>query len=135
MTGAGENKRESAGRALVAEDSAILLSGLEALLADLDIEVIATAPTVDRLRELVEAEPVDIAVLDVNLSGEMVFPVADLLIERGVSIVFATGYQPDKIFPHHLRGHPIMQKPYHPDELRAVLEEAISSAKMRLQKP
>jgi CheY-like chemotaxis protein len=135
MTGAGQGMRNGAGRALVAEDSAVLLYGLELLLAQLDIEVVGTAATLASLRKLVESQTPDIAILDVNLHGELVFPVADLLIARSVPIVFVTGYAPDKIFPHHLRDQPIVQKPFDPDELRGVLEKAIISANVQLQKP
>jgi CheY-like chemotaxis protein len=131
MTGAGQGMRVGMRRALVAEDSAILLYGLELLLAQLDIEVVGSAATLSSLRELVDSQTADIAILDVNLNGEMVFPVADLLIARSVPIVFVTGYAPDKVFPHHLRGRPIVQKPCDPDEFRRAVTCAITQAKAR----
>ena len=77
---------------------------------------------------------VDVAILDVNLNGEMVFPVADLLIERGVPIVFTTGYAPEKIFPPHLLGLPTLQKPYDPDEFLHLVENVVVQAKARKTK-
>jgi DNA-binding NarL/FixJ family response regulator len=118
-------------RALLAEDSALLLFGLEVLLAQRDIEIVGAAGTVASLRQLAEALSPDIAILDVNLNGEMVFPVADLLIERGVPIIFTTGYEPEKIFPPHLLGLPALQKPYDPDEFLRVLEKVIAEANLR----
>ena len=81
------------------EDSALLLFGVELLLSQRDIEIVGAAGTLSVLRKLAGSVAADVAILDVNLNGEMVFPVADLLIERGVPIVFTTGYAPEKIFP------------------------------------
>jgi DNA-binding NarL/FixJ family response regulator len=113
----------------VAEDSAILLFGIELLLAELDIEVVGSAATVSSLRELTEFHSPHIAILDVNLNGEMVFPVADLLIARGVPIIFVTGYMPEKIFPPHLLQLPTLQKPYDPDEFLRVVGDVIGHPK------
>jgi DNA-binding response OmpR family regulator len=113
-------------RALVAEDSTMILFGLEMALELSDIEIAAAAATLSKLRKLAETENVDVAILDVNLNGEMVFPVADQLIARGIPIVFTTGYAPEKIFPRHLRGQPVLLKPYDCDELLRVVEHAIT---------
>lgn len=120
----GKGSSMSKVRALLAEDSYIILVGLETLLEENGIEVVGTAATLDSLFGLVEFKP-DIAILDVNLNGEMVFPVADLLIERGIPIVFVTGYEAKKILPPHLLTSPVVQKPYDPDELLCVIENAI----------
>ena len=68
----------------------------------------AEGTTVAQLRQLIETTLADIAILDVNLKGEKVFPAAELLIRRGVPIVFTTGYAPEKIFPPHLLGLPVL---------------------------
>lgn len=121
-------------RALVAEDSALLLFGVELLLSQRDIEIVGAAATLSALRQMAESVTADVAILDVNLNGEMVFPVADLLIERGVPIVFTTGYAPEKIFPPHLLGLPALQKPYDPDEFLETVETVIVQAKARKAK-
>lgn len=121
-------------RALVAEDSALLLFGVELLLSQRDIEIVGAAGTLASFRQLAESVTADVAILDVNLNGEMVFPVADLLIERGVPIVFTTGYAPEKIFPPHLLGLPALQKPYDPDEFLELVETVIVQAKARKAK-
>jgi hypothetical protein len=70
---------------------------------------------------------VDAAVLDINLAGERVFPVANRLAELGIPFVFATGYGeaglPDT---HHSRI--VLQKPYSAAGLRKALERCLSSA-------
>jgi DNA-binding NtrC family response regulator len=118
-------------RVLVAEDSAILLGDMELLLTQLDIEVVGAAATLASLRELSESQSPDIAILDVNLNGEMVFPVADLLITRGVPIIFVTGYIPDKILPPHLRQMPTLQKPFDAETISRLVENTINQAKAR----
>ena len=121
-------------RALVAEDSAHVLFSLEALLGSSDIAIVGAAATVAAMFKLVDTVPADVAILDVNLNGELVFPVADLLIERGIPLVFTTGYAPEKIFPPHLLGLPALQKPYDPDEFLNIVENAILQAKAKKEK-
>lgn len=112
-------------RALVAEDSAHVLFSLEALLGSCDIAIVGAAATLAAMFKLVETVPADVAILDVNLNGELVFPVVDLLIQRGIPVVFTTGYAPEKILPPHLLGLPALQKPYDPDEFLNMVENAI----------
>jgi DNA-binding NarL/FixJ family response regulator len=112
-------------RALVAEDCTYILFGIETLLESNGIEIVGSAATLAEMRRLAESVPADIAILDVNLNGEMSFPVADLLIGRGVPVVFTTGYAPDKLFPAHLRSVPTLQKPYDPDMFLRIVENAI----------
>jgi two-component system, chemotaxis family, sensor kinase Cph1 len=116
------NKR----RALVAEDSAHILMSLEMLLEHSGVEIVGAAATVAAMRKLVETVAADIAILDVNLNGELVFPVVDLLIERGIPVIFTTGYAPEKIFPPRFLGLPALQKPYDPDEFLELVEEALA---------
>jgi CheY-like chemotaxis protein len=74
----------------------------------------------DALTLVHEGRAIDAAVLDVNLHGEVVFPVADALAERGVPFVFATGYDPDMIPARHA-GAPLLRKPVDPAAVARVL--------------
>jgi DNA-binding NtrC family response regulator len=121
-------------RALVAEDSAHVLFSLEALLGASDIAIVGAGATLAAMFKLAETVPADVAILDVNLNGELSFPVAELLIQRGVPVVFTTGYAPEKIFPPHLLGQPALQKPYDPDELLRLVENAILQSKATREK-
>jgi DNA-binding response OmpR family regulator len=120
-----EDAAVSKRRALIAEDSAPILMSLEMLLEQQGIEVVGAAATVAGMRKLVETVYADVAILDVNLNGELSFPVADLLIARGVPVIFTTGYAPEKLFPPHLLGLPALQKPHDPDDLACVLEKVL----------
>jgi DNA-binding response OmpR family regulator len=71
---------------------------------------------VDDAIDLLERGHFDAAVLDVNLGGEPVFPLADRLCARGVPILFATGYGASGL-PASYAHHPVLQKPYPPEQL------------------
>jgi DNA-binding response OmpR family regulator len=67
-------------------------------------------------REAARSRAFDLAILDVNLRGEQVFPLADELIARGVPLILLTGYQPSDL-PQRLRGLAHLPKPYDPAAL------------------
>jgi len=76
---------------------------LEDMLADLGCAVIGPAASVNRALAMIDAEAIDAAVLDVNLNGQMSYPIADVLAARGVPFVFSTGYGKDRLLgrlPH-----------------------------------
>lgn len=79
---------------LVVEDEYMIAIDLVSFLEDLGADVIGPAGSVDQGLELAEQHGgrVHIALLDVNLRGEPVFPVADALTAQGVQIIFTTGY-------------------------------------------
>jgi CheY-like chemotaxis protein len=79
---------------LVVEDEYMIAIDLVSFLEDLGADVVGPAGSVDEGLELVEqhGRRLDVALLDVNLRGELVFPVADALTQKGVPVVFTTGY-------------------------------------------
>jgi len=80
-------------RVLIAEDEFLLADELQADLEEAGAIVIGPVSALADAIALIEVEQhIDAAILDANLGGEMVFPAADLLIARGVTIVFTTGY-------------------------------------------
>jgi PAS domain S-box-containing protein len=81
-------------RVLLVEDEPLVAMDAETTLRALGCEVAGPASTLPEALRLAEAEAprLDAAVLDVNLGGQAAFPVADLLVRRGVPVVFATGY-------------------------------------------
>lgn len=86
-------------RVLVVEDEYMLADELAAELTGAGAIVLGPAGTVERALSIVNAELwIDGAILDANLRGTMVFPVADRLVERGVPFIFATGYD-TAVFP------------------------------------
>lgn len=83
----------AARRVLIVEDEYTLADELRSELSRVGAVVIGPVGHLQGAIDLVRAEKeIDVAVLDVNLRGEAVFPLADMLAERGVPMVFATGY-------------------------------------------
>ncbi|MBV9331658.1 MAG: response regulator [Alphaproteobacteria bacterium] len=89
---------------------------LEDLLTELGHKVTATIGRVDEAMAMAESDEFDIAILDVHLHGQPIFPFAERLLARGIPFVFATGFGIRGV-PDHLRGAPTLQKPFRPDEL------------------
>ena len=85
---------------LVAEDEYFLATDLNRELRRAGATVGGPVASVERAMALIESAPrIDGAILDINLGGEMAFPVADALRARGVPFVFATGYDQATIPP------------------------------------
>ena len=114
-------------RALVAEDSLLILLALEMLLELHRVTIVGPASTVEEALALAQAGGFDIAILDINLHDTMVFPVADLLRQRGVPFIFTSGYAPDEMLPPRFADTPCIRKPYDPDALMALVEQAFTS--------
>jgi DNA-binding response OmpR family regulator len=70
---------------------------------------------------LLDREAIDVGLLDVNLGGEMVFPIARALADRGVPFIFLTGYDEESL-PAAWRDRPLLEKPVTP----SILGEALA---------
>jgi len=106
----GEEKPLHGLRVLLVEDDPMTALALQAMLQGAGASISAVAST---LQEALAESDSDIAaaVLDVNLDGEMVYPLAGRLMDRGVPIIFATGYDVRTTLPESLRNVPTLQKP------------------------
>ncbi len=97
-------------RIIVVEDDYILATDICRELRDLGATVLGPAPTPFYAIHLIGRKKIDAAVLDVRLHGTTVFAVADILMDRGVPILFATGLDEEAI-PGRFRDAPMMTKP------------------------
>lgn len=98
-------------RILVVEDDYMLAQELRGELEGAGVEVLGPVPSVANALELLGREALpDAAILDVNLKGEMVFPVAQALRQQGVPFVFATGYDAGSL-PQAYAEVPCCEKP------------------------
>jgi len=109
-------------RVLVVEDEMMVSMLIEDMLTDLGCTVVGPASRLDEAIELAKVSEIDCAVLDVNLGGQPIFPLADLLRERGRPFAFATGYG-DAGVRDVDRGTPVLQKPFREGDLARVLGE------------
>lgn len=98
-------------RILVVEDEYMMADDLQYDLEEVGAQVIGPVPSVaDALRLLAAEEAIDGAILDVNLRGEKAYPVADVLRERGIPFVLATGYE-QWALPEAYKDLPRCEKP------------------------
>lgn len=99
-------------RLLLVEDEFVLALGLSDTLGDLGAVVLGPVATVDDALVLIERVPeIDGAILDVNLGREVVYPVADALLARGIPFLFATA-NPRANLPERFAHVRICQKPF-----------------------
>ena len=112
-------------RILVVEDEYMLASDLAQFLEQEGAAVAGPVGTVTGALALAETEALDAAVLDINLRNEKVYPVADLLIEPKVPVVFATGYD-ELLMARPYIGIPRCQKPIDKAALAKMLAQAMA---------
>ena len=115
-------------RLLLVEDEALIALMLEDMVEELGCAVTAVAPRVALGISLAESGDFDLAILDVNVSGENVEPVAERLASRGVPFVFATGYGEAGV-PLRFRDRPVVPKPFRSDQLEAAIHKAVGLAR------
>ncbi len=107
-------------RLLVVEDEVLISMFIEGVLTDLGAEVVGPANTLADGLEIASKERIDGAILDLNLNGQQTYPLADMLIARGVPFVFITGYDRDSLDRRYARV-PVLQKPIEAEMLERVL--------------
>jgi len=108
-------------RLLIVEDALLLTLELEAGLQEAGAQIVGSAADIDEAMRMVDL-PLDAAVLDANLNGVSVLPVAEALAARGVPFVFATGYGDSKMAPQGFDA-PVIRKPYDVTQVAAALAE------------
>ena len=117
---------EAAARVLVVEDEALVALVLADQLSDMGLSVVGPCSNVTEAKTAVAESDFEVAILDVNLGGELVYPVADLLVSRGTPFVFVTGYGRESI-DRRFAGVSVLEKPVE----RKALEEFFDHVTMR----
>ena len=107
-------------RVLVVEDEYLIRMLLEDMLDELGYGVAAAVGTISEARQHATNGDFNAAILDVNLDGEEIYPVADILAKRGLPFVFVTGYG-ERSLPDAYRGRPALQKPFQAEQLKSTL--------------
>jgi CheY-like chemotaxis protein len=109
-------------RLLLVEDEALTGMMMSDMLTELGFDVIGPFGRVADAMAALKREDFHAAVLDVNLDGEVVYPVADAVVERGLPFVFVTGYSPEGI-DRRFAQVPVLQKPIERQMLQSVFFE------------
>lgn len=112
-------------RVLVAEDEYNIAMFLVEYLQMKDVDVVGPAGNLKALDALVDAQAIDGALLDINLGGELVYPLADRLLERNIPFVLTSGY--DDNVPERFADAPRCGKPYRLEALTQALEQALQA--------
>jgi len=117
---------KAARRVLVVEDEYLIRMLLEDMLGELGYEVAAAAGSFAEATDLAAKADFEVAILDVNLDGKKIFPVADIIAQRGLPFVFVTGYGEDSL-PDPYRAHPALQKPFQAERLNRALASLMAA--------
>jgi len=108
-------------RVLVVEDNYVVADALRFLIDSYEGSVTAIAASVERALEALASGPVDVAVLDINLRGSSVVPIAEHCRAHDIPFVFLTGYGNAEMLPEHLREQPRFDKPVEAERLMEAL--------------
>lgn len=116
---------------LVVEDEALVALNLEDMLLELGCQVVGPVMRINSALETVGGDfSADLAILDVNIAGAPVYPVAEVLSRRGTPIVFATGYGRSGL-PEDWQHCPVLQKPYTADDVLASIRQVLTAGNDR----
>ncbi|MBV8978612.1 MAG: response regulator [Alphaproteobacteria bacterium] len=111
-------------RIFVAEDEFLVFLALEDDLKGRGYEVVGPFTTVAKARAAAAGEDVDLALLDINMGGEMAYPLADDFAAKGVPFIFLSGYDADSL-PERYRDAQRIAKPYDPRILIANVQRIL----------
>ena len=115
-------------RVLVVEDEAAISMLLEDMLLDFGCTVVGPAARLSTALEMAQVENFEVAILDVNVAGEPIYPAAEAIVKRNLPIVFSTGYGGAGI-REPFRDRPVVQKPFSQADLKRTLLAAVAAAR------
>ena len=112
-------------RVLIVEDEAMISMLIEDMVLDFGCEIVGPAARLDHALTLALQADIDIGLLDINVDGSVVFPVADVLRFRGIPFIFSTGYD-FRSLPERFRECPTLSKPFSYDNFVDALRIALA---------
>lgn len=112
-------------RILIVEDEILVAMNLEDMLGELGHNVVEIATRITQASAMAASSKIDLAILDLNLAGSLSFPVADILLQRGIPFMFATGYGSQGVTENY-RDEFVLVKPYGLHELQSAINKLMS---------
>lgn len=113
-------------RIFVAEDEFLILLDIENMLNELECDIVGSAATVEAALEAIDQYAVDGALLDMNLQGKRITPVAEELAARGIPFILCSGYGREPRDEAVIRVAPRLTKPFNLNSLRSIMNQAFS---------
>jgi CheY-like chemotaxis protein len=115
------------GSVFLVEDEVMIRMMVADMLEELGYSVAAEAGEINEAIRLAQSAQFDLAILDVNVNGKVISPVAELIDARNIPFVFATGYGSSGL-PEEYRDRPALQKPFQIETLGRMIETAMKRA-------
>jgi len=116
--------RTSGKSVFLVEDEVMIRMMVTDMLEELGYSVAAEAGEISEAMKLAQSAEFDLAILDVNVNGKVISPVADLIAARKRPFIFATGYGSSGL-PAEYRDRPALQKPFQIETLARTIELAL----------
>jgi len=118
--------RPPGGSVFLVEDEVMIRMMVADMLEELGFSVAAEAGEINEAMKLAQSAEFDIAILDVNVNGKVISPVAELIRARNRPFIFATGYGSSGL-PEEYRDRPALQKPFQLETLARMIDTALRS--------
>src|ERR1700709_684948 len=115
------------GSVFLVEDEVMIRMMVADMLEELGYRVVAEAGEINEALRLAQSTEFDVAILDVNVNGKVISPVAELIAARNRPFIFATGYGSSGLPPEY-RDRPALQKPFQLETLARMIDSTLKSA-------
>ncbi len=115
------------GSVFLVEDEVMIRMMVADMLEELGYSVAAEAGDINEAMRLAQCTEFDLAILDVNVNGKVISPVAELVKAKNRPFIFATGYGSQGL-PEEYRDRPALQKPFQLETLARMIETALKGA-------
>lgn len=115
------------GSVFLVEDEVMIRMMVADMLEELGFSVAAEAGEINEAMRLAQSTDFDLAILDVNVNGKVITPVAELIKAKGRPFIFATGYGSSGL-PEEYRDRPALQKPFQLETLAQLINSTMKSA-------
>lgn len=115
---------------LLVEDETLIRMMIADMVEELGHTIVAEAGNMTEALALAQTADFEIAVLDINVGGAKIEPVADVIAGRRLPFIFASGYGAAGV-PEKFRDRPTLQKPFPKERLGKAIEETLRESDRR----